>query len=1244
MNHQQSRCSGRAIFGSMPVASFMHDMNLPQYNGPISESVGTESILESLAGRDGGHGETNHQGLFELSPPSSSQPGSALRREYRAVVPQRKAGMISSPSFVADRIAMKRGESEGNLVGGPGQLHHHEMRKESTSSGIEYARSNSAELLTQGKASSGSRRGTVRIREALHKRGDSLASLFRGKATQEEQRQGSASADSLNLGQNGKQSATYQHDDRKMSVDSATFAAQSSGRMQGWGSTFMRKARGAVTPEPAPTVKKKASPSPASLTPTMGRSNTNRGVLSELASQSSDSSMKRYSTDTGDDEDGDFDSTVGSMDDLQTWISNSSLGSLYVPKTVQLFVEHRGKSMHVKVMSHGTVADAIQSTLADLVVATQGEFHVENDRVGYRLCKLDSKTPGVRIWMEPGAILGSYDLRGGDEVRLKHINDIEKTTVIVPPSTTPLPFEYGFNMLVKDAVASLKAAHNSVTAMDGRFGLYYPRLGIWLDDNRTVFSYELSSERSLELRALADQFLLRIHIAEFDQKIALKVLPGLRASDVIAMIHYQLRNRQLVLARQDGRYGLFIPSRKKWMKESSTLDEYDTITTEDVHYKLQYESILVRMEVGQPSDRGQSDPPSSETSQPPAPLSLFVDSTTTVETLLETIALSDVAAHQQAHCLFSPAGDRLNEKDLVWTATKDLTAGDMLRYRITPKKVILTNTLDKDVKLDVDIDFGRPLAISLPFMCRRFGVKLEDIDGVRTIDGIALNVNRSLDEQRVLPGTKLVVQISHAAALLAQCISPTPSEPTVEPLSLQPPLSPQELKQQQVAALEANIWEEDDNHNIQMTKDAAGVFVIGSGTLNKLIERLTDEKGEGTSQYLEYVRTFLLTYQSFATGAIVLRKLTERYHAPRSRKATFASYDHFRLTIQLRVCNVLLQWVKRHPMDFIKPKDGKEFWTETMRFTEDVLAWDQSSLARQIRRNLVKMKDNTHPALAKHLIIKSSGRPGELDPRKLSVFRYPVEDIAQQLTIIEHAFLADILPAELLNQAWSKPDADVKAANVNALTRRFNAVACWVAKSVLEMKTPRARAKRVSLLIDVAAQLLALNNFSTLMAVIAGLNKAAISRLKQTFKEVGSKNLKKLNDMERLMTAEGSYRNYRAHIRTVEMPCIPYIKVLKGASASSAAQETEYHHFLFTGVYLIDLTYMEDGNPDFIGHRINFTKRQMISGVINEIVSYQQVGYKDIKPLDELYHIIARLPAATDEYEKLLWNESKKRE
>ncbi|KAI8905244.1 hypothetical protein DFJ77DRAFT_443742 [Powellomyces hirtus] len=1212
------------VYGSMPTSSFMHEISLPQYgygndHGPISESVGGESILNENV-------ENDPHALFGLSPPAvASQP--IIRRDVGAPV---RKGLPHSSSFMADRIAMKRGESDGNLLSGG--LHQHVMR--GAVMGIDemthaHARSNSADLLTLvSSRNTLSRKNTMRIRETLSRRGDSIASLFRSKSST-----AAPDGDSRGNPPSTTMSDHYLHQlpfddrDRKASVDSANLnSAGSTSRMQGWGSTLMRKARGTVAPEtpppPPPLLKKKTSGSSSPGQSTMGRSSTNRSNISDVGSQSSDSSYKRYSTDGGDGEDdGDLDSTMCSIDDLQQWISTSSLGSLYVPKTLQMFVEHRGESMHTKVQSHGTVSDAIQGMLADMVVASGGNFHVENDRFGYRLCKLDRQVPGVRIWMDAGAILGSYDFMSGDEVRLRHVTDVEQTTVIVPPSTTPHPFKYGFNMLVKDAVASLKAAHLP-SEDEGRYGLYYPRLGIWLEDSRTVFSYDLQPEKSLELRALANQFLLRIYISEFDQKIALKVLPGLRASgnvsllntlpcfnflheqqsanwrnllacwstDVIAMIHYQLRNRKLTLAHLGGRYGLFIPSRKTWMKESATLGEYETVGSEDVQYKLQYELVSIRLDLPPPThSRIHDSSQTIQTPHPPSPLALLVDNVTTVETLVETIGLSNPLAAQDTFLLFSPAGDRCNEKDLVWTAMKDLAAGDALRYRAMPKKVILSNTLDKDVKLDLDIDYSRPVAT---IWSQEGGCGWDKYGRWE-----------SLDEQCITPGTKLIVQVSPSAGPRYSCSPASPSSDASQ-VQQQPP-SPTTAAPPTPGSSEAtNIWEDDGPDDIQLTKDASGKSMIGSGTLNRLIERLTDEKGEGTSIYLEYVRTFLLTYQSFATGALVLRKLIERYHAPRNRKSTFASYDHFRLTIQLRVCNVFLQWVKRHPNDFIKPKDGKEFWEDAMRFTENVLAWDQSALARQIRRNLVKMvmrmlmlrhycpgpglifsssslsqKDGTHPALAKHLVIKSSGR-GEIDPRRLSVFRYPVEEIAQQLTIIEHAFLADILPAELLNQAWSKPDAEIKAPNINALTRRFNAVACWTAKSVLEMKTPRARAKRVSLLIDIASHLLTLNNFSTLMAVIAGLNKAAISRLKMTFKEVGSKNLKKLNEMERLMTAEGSYRNYRSHIKTVTRPCIPYI-----------------------GVYLIDLTYMEDGNPDFIAHRINFTKRQMISGVINEIAA-----------------------------------------
>ena len=51
----------------------------------------------------------------------------------------------------------------------------------------------------------------------------------------------------------------------------------------------------------------------------------------------------------------------------------------------------------------------------------------------------------------------------------------------------------------------------------------------------------------------------------------------------------------------------------------------------------------------------------------------------------------------------------------------------------------------------------------------------------------------------------------------------------------------------------------------------------------------------------------------------------------------------------------------------------------------------------------------------------------------------------------------------------------------------------------------------------------------------------------------------------------------------------------------------------YLGVYLTDLTFIEDGNADFLPapekHMINFDKRRKISKSITEIKMYQQIPY-----------------------------------
>ena len=60
---------------------------------------------------------------------------------------------------------------------------------------------------------------------------------------------------------------------------------------------------------------------------------------------------------------------------------------------------------------------------------------------------------------------------------------------------------------------------------------------------------------------------------------------------------------------------------------------------------------------------------------------------------------------------------------------------------------------------------------------------------------------------------------------------------------------------------------------------------------------------------LEFVKTFLYTYQSFATPEKLLKKLIERYNVVRPEGMLFRQFAILRQTIQARVINALRLWV-----------------------------------------------------------------------------------------------------------------------------------------------------------------------------------------------------------------------------------------------------------------------------------------------------------------------------------------------
>jgi len=197
------------------------------------------------------------------------------------------------------------------------------------------------------------------------------------------------------------------------------------------------------------------------------------------------------------------------------------------------------------------------------------------------------------------------------------------------------------------------------------------------------------------------------------------------------------------------------------------------------------------------------------------------------------------------------------------------------------------------------------------------------------------------------------------------------------------------------------------------------------------------------------------------------------------------------------------------------------------------------------------------------------------------------EVIAREMTLIDWEIFSSIKIEEFFNEAWSKPKLKHKSPNLLKLIGRFNDVSLWFASNILFHERLEKRAKQYTRTIQIAKELYRLNNFNSLMALIAGLNGAGVHRLGYTKGEVSKRELQFLAKMNQLMDGQGSFAQYRDAVKKCIPPVVPYI-----------------------GVWLTDLTYISDGNPDETEGLINFHKRTLSYKVYSSIKYCQQTPYQ----------------------------------
>lgn len=150
----------------------------------------------------------------------------------------------------------------------------------------------------------------------------------------------------------------------------------------------------------------------------------------------------------------------------------------------------------------------------------------------------------------------------------------------------------------------------------------------------------------------------------------------------------------------------------------------------------------------------------------------------------------------------------------------------------------------------------------------------------------------------------------------------------------------------------------------------------------------------------------------------------------------------------------------------------------------------------------------------------------------------------------------------------------------------------FIQTEIIRTEKLKPRAIVLKRWIEVAKKCRDLNNFNSIMIIISALENSAIYRLKNTWKVLPKKITQCYNELKSYINTKSSYKNLRDAIHTANPPIIPYL-----------------------GVYLSDLTFIEDGNPDVVhGGLINFDKRRLLASVLTEIQQYQQTPY----PLQEV--------------------------
>ncbi|XP_072156546.1 ral guanine nucleotide dissociation stimulator-like 1 isoform X2 [Bemisia tabaci] len=414
-----------------------------------------------------------------------------------------------------------------------------------------------------------------------------------------------------------------------------------------------------------------------------------------------------------------------------------------------------------------------------------------------------------------------------------------------------------------------------------------------------------------------------------------------------------------------------------------------------------------------------------------------------------------------------------------------------------------------------------------------------------------------------------------------------------------------------------SISSDSDDEISHLEWETVRVRLIKAGTLEKLVESLATDDGELESTY---VNVFLACYRTFSSPKQVLTLVLDRYEQLANNELDLPEVvtEQHRKTLVL----ALHVWLDTYPEDFRDPPLHPTLH-QLLFFTQHHLPG--SELEAKVKHKLEKFtrEDQLLESCSlfpndTSLYLNGSHTPSEnscLNGSHLPPFSFPdvpERHFAEQLTRKDQEVFKKLVAHQCLGGIWSRRDKCREASTVLATVAQFNAVSLRVISTILfhpQSKTSE-RAAIIATWINIAQELRILKNFSSLKAIISGLQSNPVYRLHKTWQALPKDKFELFEELARIFSEENNQwaqrellmREGTAKFANTAGSRDKHIqKTLQRQLDQSSRISLGTIPYL--GTFLTDLTMIDTAIPDTIGedNLINFDKRRKEFEVLAQI-------------------------------------------